>query len=279
MLENIAEQLQKDKPMTNQKMFVPQYPIVLLYSHLMKRGLLRRIGPRWGARPRRLSPVEGYNRWAANYDAQPDNVVFALESPLFRQMLALTPIEGNNVVDIGCGTGRHWPEILSQRPAEITGVDPSARMLERLQTHYPDARTICSMGDQVPEIADESCHILVSTLALAHIPAATRAMSEWARILRRGGSILITDFHPDAIRAGMKRTFKSEGETFEIEHHATDLETLRGIAVDCGLAPNFTAERKIDESVRPFFERAQYLEGYEKHKGCSLVFGIHLVKQ
>src|SRR4029077_8140740 len=177
-----------------------------------------------------LSPLEGYNRWAATYDELRDNVVFALESPLFSEMLALVPIEGNSVVDMGCGTGRHWPEILLRKPAAITGVDPSPKMLERLQGHYPDAWTICSMGDHVPEIADASCHIVVSTLALAHIPAAVRAMNEWARILRRGGSVLITDFHPDAIRAGMKRTFESEDGTFEIEHHATDLETLRGIA-------------------------------------------------
>ena len=91
--------------------------------------------------------------------------------------------------------------------------------------------------------------------------------------------MLITDFHPDAIRAGMKRTFTSEGETFEVEHYATDLETLRGIAVDCGFALNFMAERKIDESLLPLFARAQYLEAYEKHKGCPLVFGMRFVKQ
>jgi ubiquinone/menaquinone biosynthesis C-methylase UbiE len=230
-------------------------------------------------RRRRLSPLEGYNRWAATYDVPGDNVVFALETPLFNEMLALVPIEGNSVVDMGCGTGRHWEEILLRKPAAITGVDSSPKMLERLHAHYPDTRTICSLGERVPEIGDASCNIIVSTLALAHIPLASRALNEWARILRPGGSILITDFHPDAIRAGMKRTFESEGETFEIEHYATDLERLRRIAADCGLTPNFTGERQIGESVRPLYERAQYLEAYEKHKGCPLVFGMHLVKQ
>jgi ubiquinone/menaquinone biosynthesis C-methylase UbiE len=279
---NTAIRLEKDKTMTNKKMFGPHIPYWVLYSHQVKMRFVRRIGLRLGRRfgvgRRRLSPVEGYDRWAATYDVQADNVVFALESPLFSEMLALAPIEGNNVVDIGCGTGRHWPEILLRNPAAITGVDPSPKMLQRLQAHYPDARTICSMGEEVPEIADSSCHIVVSTLSLAHIPAAVRAMKEWARILRRGGSMLITDFHPDAILAGMKRTFKSEDGTFEIEHYATDLETLRGIAVDCGFAHEFTAEREIDESVRGLYERAQYLEAYEKHKGRPLVFGMHFVK-
>ena len=245
---------------------------------MMKMTLIRRIGRRLGARLHRASPVEGYERWAATYGAQTDNVVLALESPLFSELLARVAIEGNIIVDIGCGTGRHWPEILSRAPAELIGVDPSPRMLERLKAHYPDARVLCAEGDDLPEIADASCDVIVSTLALAHIPAVARAICEWCRMLRRGGAMLVTDFHPLAIRAGMKRTFVSGGETIEIEHHATDLERLRAIAIDCGLTPALAAERVIDESVRPFFERAQYLKAYDKYKGEPLVFGMHFVK-
>ena len=244
----------------------------------MKMTLFRRIGRRLGARLQRVGPVEGYDRWAATYDAQPDNVVLALESPLFSELLARVVIEGNIIVDIGCGTGRHWPEILSRTPAGLIGVDPSPRMLERLKAHYPDARTACAEGDHLPEIADASSDLIISTLALAHIPGAASAIGEWCRILRRGGAILITDFHPGAIRAGMKRTFFSGGETIEIEHYATDLDRLRHIATECGLTAVFAAERAIDESVRPLFERAQYLKAYEKHKGQPLVFGMHFIK-
>lgn len=240
--------------------------------------LFRRIGRRLGATLQRVRPVEGYDRWAATYDAQPENAVFALESPLFSELLARVAIEGNIVVDVGCGTGRHWPEILSRTPAELIGVDPSPRMLERLKAHYPDARTVCAEGNHLPEIAGASCDLIISTLALAHIPAAARAIGEWGRILRRGGAMLVTDFHPEAIGAGMKRTFVSGGQTIEIEHHATDLERLRQIAAECGLTAVFAAERAIDESVRPLFERAQYLKAYEKHKGQPLVFGMHFTK-
>jgi len=90
--------------------------------------------------------------------------------------------------------------------------------------------------------------------------------------------MLITDFHPAAIRAGMKRTCISEGREIQIDHYPTDLDRLRDIAVDCGLVPAFATERVIDQSVRPLFERAQYLEAYDKHKGQPLVFGLHFVK-
>jgi len=242
-------------------------------------GFIRRIGRRVSTGLQAVGAVEGYDRWAATYDAQPENVVFALESPLFTKLLERVSIEGKIVVDVGCGTGRHWQEMLSRNPSELIGVDPSRKMLERLKAHYPQAQTICNdAAAYLPEIADASAALIVSTLALAHVPAAARALGEWSRILRAGGAMLITDFHPAAIRAGMKRTFVSEGQTIEIEHYPTDLEELRRVAADSGLIHMFTAERAIDESVRPLFERAEYLQAYEKYKGRPLVFGMHFIK-
>src|SRR5439155_10052935 len=120
--------------------------------------------------------AEGYDRWAATYDAQSDNVVFALESPLFSELLGRALIEGKAALDIGCGTGRHWSEILSRKPAELCGVDPSPGMLEQLKLHYPDARTFCTQGDHLSQIADASFDFIISTLALAHIPDAAGAI-------------------------------------------------------------------------------------------------------
>lgn len=229
-------------------------------------------------RTRRVPPVEGYDRWAATYDAQPENIVFELEGSLFTRLISRIELDGKTVVDVGCGTGRHWKEILSRHPAMLIGVDPSTRMLEKLKTSHRNARVLCAQGDLIAELADASCDVVISTLALAHIPSAARAMREWSRILRSGGAIVITDFHPDAIQAGMKRTFTSAGETFEIEHYAASLERLRGIAGDAGLTQVFMDQRVIDASVRPLFERAQYLEAYDRHKGVALVFGVHLLK-
>src|SRR5262245_17593422 len=75
---------------------------------VMRLTLRRRIGLRLGVRFRSLAPAAAYDRWAATYDSQPDNVVFALEGPLFTELLARVVIEKKIVIDIGCGTGRHW---------------------------------------------------------------------------------------------------------------------------------------------------------------------------
>ena len=245
---------------------------------VMKSSLIRRFVPGKRRKHRRVAPPEGYDRWAVTYDSQPDNAVLALESRLFSELLVRIVIEGKGVLDIGCGTGRHWPEILSWRPARLTGVDPSSGMLQRLKVRYPNAETFCSAGDRLAEMAAGSFDVIVSTLALAHIPDASIAIREWHRILKATGSMLITDFHPDAIRSGMKRTFIAQGETIEIEHHVTEINQLQNIARKCGLTVSFISERSIDDSVRPLFERDLALREYDKYKGLRLVFGMVFTK-
>ena len=236
----------------------------------MKFPFRRKTGP--------VAPPRGYDQWSDTYDTQPDNAVLALESALFTELLQRVDINGRVVLDVGCGTGRHWSEILSRNPARLLGADPSQGMLEQLKSRVPDANVICTEGDRLTVIPSDSIDIVVSTLALAHIRSASQALEEWSRVLHRGGSILITDFHADAAKAGMKRTFESPGGTIEIEQHTVELDRLRSIAADCGLAVAFVAERAIDESVRTLFRGDAAQQKYQQYFGLRLVFGIHLTK-
>ena len=68
----------------------------------------------------------GYDRWADVYDHDA-NPLQALEEPLVRR--AIGDARGLNVLDLGCGTGRHalW---LSRDGATVTAVDFSEGMLD-----------------------------------------------------------------------------------------------------------------------------------------------------
>jgi ubiquinone/menaquinone biosynthesis C-methylase UbiE len=228
--------------------------------------------------PQPVSPTDGYDLWAATYDRQSDNAVLALESRLFTELLARVSIRGKVIADIGCGTGRHWKELLAQQPARIIGVDPSVKMTEHLKSRYPDAEVYSGTGDRLQGLEAGSFDFVISTLALAHIPDTAGAFHEWSRIVREGGSVLITDFHADAIRAGMKRTFPGPRGTVEIAQHPVELEEIRAIASDYGLQLSYVRERAIDESVRHLFQGPQSMQKYDAHQGLRLVYGVHLTR-
>lgn len=74
-----------------------------------------------------LSAVrDGYDRWARVYDHDA-NPLPALEAPHVRA--AFGDVRGRDVLDLGCGTGRHtaW---LAESGARVTAVDFSEGMLE-----------------------------------------------------------------------------------------------------------------------------------------------------
>src|SRR5215475_14812675 len=81
-------------------------------------------------------PAEAYDIWAESYDDQPDNLMLALDNAACREILGGLPLEGATIVDIGCGTGRHWSALFDRSPARVAGYDVSKGMLDRLQTKY-----------------------------------------------------------------------------------------------------------------------------------------------
>src|SRR5689334_7313819 len=68
---------------------------------------------------------DGYDRWAAVYDHD-GNPLQGLEEPVVRA--AVGDVGGLEVLDLGCGTGRHalW---LAAAGARVTAVDFSEGML------------------------------------------------------------------------------------------------------------------------------------------------------
>src|SRR4051812_40834623 len=81
-------------------------------------------------------PCIAYDQWAADYDEQPNNLMLALDAELFDQFLTNTSLHKKVVVDVGCGTGRHWEKINTQEPARLIGFDVSKGMLDVLKKKF-----------------------------------------------------------------------------------------------------------------------------------------------
>src|SRR5438034_10503191 len=74
-----------------------------------------------------LSTRAGYDRWATSYEAD-ENPLVAVEEPLIDGLLG--PVAGRDVLDVGCGTGRHSLR-LAAAGARVRAIDFSEAMLIR----------------------------------------------------------------------------------------------------------------------------------------------------
>ena len=223
-------------------------------------------------------PETAYNLWAAEYDSQPDNMMLAWDEDIFSRMINTMDLHNKIIADIGCGTGRHWGKIYEREPKKIIGFDVSEGMLSILKQKFPESETHHLINDELKELENQSYDMIFSTLTIAHIKNAEKALHEWSRILKSGGEIIITDYHPTALAKGGRRTFNYHGKKIAVKNYVHSIEKLKGIARQLDLEVIHFIEKSIDESARPFYEKQSALHVYESWKGTPIIYGIHLKK-
>jgi ubiquinone/menaquinone biosynthesis C-methylase UbiE len=122
---------------------------------------------------------------------------------VFTRLAVLAGIRtGHKVLDVGCGTG-YLTRIIAPvvgPDGQVTGVDPAAPMIEYARRLAPDNCTYLLGEGQDLDLPDESFDVVVSSLAVHHMPAERRgdALREMYRVLRPGGRLLIAEYRPPA---------------------------------------------------------------------------------
>lgn len=144
----------------------------------------------------RVDPVTGYRLWSATYDRP--NSAFDLDEPVVKEILDSLPV--GVALDAACGTGR-YAEFLAGRGHRVIGVDGSPDMLARARTRVPQGEFLVGDLHRLP-VADAEVDLVVCALALTHLPALGPVMAEFARVLRPGGHLVISDMHPERVALG-----------------------------------------------------------------------------
>jgi len=219
--------------------------------------------------------VEAYDTWAENYDAQPGNLMLDLDKRVFSNLLEQIEIKNKNVADIGCGTGRHWGNFLENDPAGLTGFDVSGGMLGKLKNKYPFAQTQVITDNLFSAFPDASYDLIVSTLTVAHIKEIEEALSSWCRISKQHADIVITDFHPDALAFGGKRTFPHGKVQISVENYVHPVPVIKLLLLKNGFRAVNEITISVDETVKHYYEQQSALHVYEKFKGFPIIYGIH----
>lgn len=244
-----------------------------MFSRLSK--ILQRLRSALGA-PGVVDPIAGYDLWSSTYDRDDGNLLVALDEVMFDRLLRRVELRGAVVVDVGCGTGRHWAKILARNPGRLIGFDTSSGMLARLREKHPRAEAHLVLDHRLI-LPPESCDVLVSTLALAHMPDAAAALSEWARVVKTGGHIILTDLHPEAAERSTC-TFEHQGRVHAVRLHVHSLTSVREIASAHQLAVVELEEEVVGGALEPYYALKRAPRSFERMRGVAVIYGLVLRK-
>jgi SAM-dependent methyltransferase len=136
-----------------------------------------------------IPTTEGYATWAELYD-EPGNQLIELEQPFVREIIDGLP--AGVALDAACGTGRH-SAYLAARDHAVLGVDSSPEMLERARAKVPGGEFRVADLHDLP-FPDGQVDLVVCALALMHVPELEPVLAELVRVLRPGGSLVISDW-------------------------------------------------------------------------------------
>jgi ubiquinone/menaquinone biosynthesis C-methylase UbiE len=104
------------------------------------------------------------------------------------------PLNGKEVLDIGCGDGSAL-KILADQGAITYGVDPSEVFLEAARSINPSGKYVLGVGEYL-DFEDKRFDVIVSTWAIQTSPNVPKIFSEAARVLKPGGMLVVLIKHP-----------------------------------------------------------------------------------
>jgi SAM-dependent methyltransferase len=135
--------------------------------------------------------------------------------------LRLVPPPGRLTVDLGCGEGRVGRD-LAGLGHRVVGVDASFEMVRAAATHPEGGYPLVAADAASVPVVDGVADCVVAFMCLQDIDAMEAAVAETARVLARGGRLVVAVTHP-ANTAGRfapgadesARPFMIEGSWFE----------------------------------------------------------------
>jgi ubiquinone/menaquinone biosynthesis C-methylase UbiE len=169
---------------------------------------------------RQVDPQAGYDLWADQYD-QTENPVVWIDGYAMSARVQVRP--GERVLDAGCGTGRSFGAMLAQG-AELVGVDFSAGMLRVARRKHPAAALVQADLQRGWPFRDGSFDTVVCALVGEHLGELDRVFGETRRVLRPGGRLIFSVYHPAMAAAGKEARYITGSVEYRLGavKHVTD---------------------------------------------------------
>ena len=214
--------------------------------------------------------LAAYERWAPLYPPAAHNPLMHAEQ---QAMIEHWPrVAGGRALDLACGTGRYSRLLNEAQAAQVVAMDFCVPMLRQVSV----ATRVCGSMMQLP-FAGDAFDAVISGLALGHAASVHAWMAEAARVLKPGGTLLYSDFHPEAARAGLTRSFKDQNDdTCTVPHHCHEVDAQRAAAAAAKLTVNVVHEVRVGVELREPFPKSE--EFYRRWDGLPIVLVVRARK-
>lgn len=214
--------------------------------------------------------LAAYQRWASTYPPIAHNPLMRVEE---KAMVARWPaVAGKRVLDLACGSGRYVRRLTDGGAAQVVALDFCGPMLEQV-----------SGGDRVRAdmtrlpFIDGAFDVVICALALGHAADLQALAAQIARVLRPGGTLLYSDFHPDASRAGLTRSFRdANDEHCTVPHHSHSVAEQRAAIAAAGLRLEVLHEIRVGEELRETFHGSAPF--YQRWHGLPIVLVARAIR-
>jgi len=155
---------------------------------------------------------EGYDLWAEAYDTTPNPLV-ALDRR--HTMAHLRPRHGERIVDAGCGTGIHLRRIVEAGGRPV-GLDFSRGMLRVAQRAVPGVPLAQADLNRNLPLRRLKFDGFLCALVSEHLENLRTLFAEAFAVVRAGGRLVFSAFHPAVARAGIEANFERDGVEYRL---------------------------------------------------------------
>jgi ubiquinone/menaquinone biosynthesis C-methylase UbiE len=219
--------------------------------------------------PVEIDVREGYARWAATYDTEWNGLI-ALEERHASDLLADIPRSA--VLDLAAGTGRHTLRLASEG-VRVVALDQSPEMTavgRRTAAAHGAVEFVLGRIDADFPFVDGSFDLVVCALALCHLSDIAPTLRECGRVLRPGGHVLVTDFHPASVARDLRTTFSTEEATYWLPNAPHSRQDYLDAVTSVGF--DVLAVRDLPvRDIPPGYVRVSFVEQYGDTDFCLLI--------